>query len=172
MKRTIVKTLVLLFFLESAIAAQSVTDDEHSLRTFFAEYLDIYNRRFGHPDRSAQFRSELQSVVLLPLMQAPPSSAPRVVETADVLGRNFEGFVTQLEKKGVAELRWNSVELQMLSENKAIANNIGHGVDADGNVVYETVSVYLLYRQDGKWRIFLFSPYALDKRISLAGPGL
>ena len=139
----------------------------NGLHAFFDDYLSVYNRRFGHPERSAQFRKELGDLVRMPLLQVPPAGAPFAPESVEALGAGFERFVTMLEQRGVARLRWQQVQLNRLSENKVLANNVGHGVNEDGEVVYETVSLYLLYRDESGWRISLFNPYSLENRLSI-----
>ncbi|WP_152025259.1 hypothetical protein [Congregibacter litoralis] len=73
--------------------------------------------------------------------------------------KNFEAFVNMLDSKKVMRLEWQRVQLQILTPNKILANNVGHGLNAAGEVVYETVSLYLLVRDEGDWKIALFSPY-------------
>jgi hypothetical protein len=119
----------------------------------------VYNRRLGNPDRSEQFRRELSEMVLMPLMVAPPMAKPRVPNSMGAFTENFEGFVSMLETSGVTRLEWQRTQMQVLTKNKILANNVGHGVNAAGEIVYETVSLYLLFRSNGKWQIALFSPY-------------
>ncbi|MEM9302301.1 MAG: hypothetical protein AAGE01_09340 [Pseudomonadota bacterium] len=141
------------------------------LRAFFDDYLSVYNRRFGRPERSAQFREDLGKVVRMPVLQVPPQGAPFAPESVASLGANFERFVTMLEQRGVAKLEWEEVDIHPLTANKALANNVGRGVNEAGETVYETVSLYLLHRDDEGWRISLFSPYNVDNRL-LIGPEL
>ncbi len=140
---------------------------EQEAAAFFDNYLDVYNRRLGHPERSEQFRSEISAVVHLPVMQSPPTSLPFVTESADDFGRNFEAFLTGLEKKGVTRLIWDKTSFHLLSPRKLLANNIGHGIDENGNVLYETISLYLLVRDDNDWRISLFSPYLIENELQV-----
>ena len=156
------------------LACTSILADEPDSRlaeweasAFFNDYLDVYNRRFGHPERSEQFRSEISTLVNFPVMQSPPTGLPFVTESKEDFGRNFEGFLIGLEKKGVSQLVWKKTSFHALSPNKVLANNIGHGVDDDGNILYETVSLYLLVKGDDGWRISLFSPYLLDNDLQI-----
>ncbi|MEM9531446.1 MAG: hypothetical protein AAGA23_11035 [Pseudomonadota bacterium] len=135
---------------------------------FFDEYLSVYNRRFGKPERSEQFRREIGELVTFPLLQAPPVGQPRVPENLDAFARGFESFVSSLEKKSVQRLVWESVEFEILTPNKVLANNIGVGLTADGAVAYETVSLYLLYRTENGWKIVMFSPYDRNNTLQLS----
>ncbi|MFK7956874.1 MAG: hypothetical protein AB8B96_12345 [Lysobacterales bacterium] len=150
----------------SAVANQNALIEQEA-RAFFDRYLATYNNRFGHPDRSDQFRQQLGELVQIPLLQAPPMSAPLVPDSLDTFTRNFEGFVTMLEGKNVVKLEWQQVEIQVLTPNKVLANNIGFGFTADGEVAYETISLYLLYRNGDNWKIAMFSPYQMDNAIHL-----
>jgi hypothetical protein len=132
---------------------------EFEAKGFMDRYLAVYNRRFGHPERSEQFRRELGDLVLMPLLVAPPMTKPRVPTSLGNFTKNFEGFVSMLESKGVTRLEWQRTQLQVLTANKVLANNVGHGLNAAGEIVYKTVSLYLLFRDDGAWKIALFSPY-------------
>ena len=55
-----------------------------------------------------------------------------------------------------------------ITQHHEVANNIGRGVNADGETVYETVSLYLLHRDDEGWRISLFSPYSVGNTLRIA----
>jgi len=150
--------------LATCCAASADPPSAHELleleaKGFMDRYLAVYNRRFGHPERSEQFRRELGELVLTPLMVAPPMTKPRVPISLGAFTENFEGFVKMLESRGVTRLKWQRTQLQILTENKILANNVGHGLNAAGETVYETVSLYLLFRDEGSWKIALFSPY-------------
>ncbi|MEM7280876.1 MAG: hypothetical protein AAF438_04545 [Pseudomonadota bacterium] len=140
---------------------------EHEVSKFMNNYLGVYNRRFGHPDRSQQFRNELGKLVVMPFLMAPPMGKPQVPESLDVFTANFESFVTMLEGKQVVRLEWAQEEYKVLTPNKVLANNIGQGLTEDGEVAYETVSLYLLYREQDGWRIAMFSPYLVENTLSL-----
>ncbi|MEM9387146.1 MAG: hypothetical protein AAGA68_18940 [Pseudomonadota bacterium] len=141
--------------------------DDREIAAFFDGYLAVYNRSFGHPERRTQFREELSAKVLMPIMQSPPSRAPRVPDSIESFTQGFAAFVTRLEGKGVTRLEWVSREYQVLSVNKVLANNVGIGITADGEVAYETASLYLLHRTEGGWKIVMFSPYDHDKLFQL-----
>lgn len=133
---------------------------------FFDAYIGTYNRRFGNPDRDAAFRTEILEHLNVPLLQAPPNRSPIMVESADRVARNFASFVAQLEQKGVVRLQWQDKQLKVLSPTQVLASNVGHGVDAQGNLLYETVSIYLVYKIEGRWKIISFSPYQVDNAIA------
>lgn len=141
---------------------------EQEAAAFFDEYLQVYNRRFGHPEHSQQFRAEIGAVVTMPVLQSPPTSPPFMTDSDADFGRNFEGFLVNLEKKGVTQLIWNKTDFHVLSPTKLLANNIGHGIDDHGNVLYETISLYLLVRGDEGWRITLFSPYLIENELQIS----
>lgn len=133
---------------------------------FFDQYISTYNRRFGNPGGEAAFRAEIVEHLNIPLLQAPPNRSPMMVESAEQVGRNFAGFVAQLEQKGVERLQWQDKQLKVLSPTQVLASNVGHGVDGDGKVLYETVSIYLVYKINGRWKIISLSPYQVDNRIA------
>lgn len=137
---------------------------ELEAQAFMERYLNVYNRRFGHPERGEQFRKELGELVGMPLLVSPPTSTPRVPPSREAFTKSFEAFVRMLDTKQVARLEWERLNLQVLTRNKVLANNIGHGYNEAGELVYETVSLYLLYRDDseGEWKIVLFSPYDIE----------
>ncbi|MEO1245300.1 MAG: hypothetical protein AAFX56_06390 [Pseudomonadota bacterium] len=138
---------------------------EQEAATFFDNYLEVYNRRFGYPEKGQQFRSEINAVVNMPVLQSPPTSAPFVTDSREDFGRNFEGFLMSLEQKGVTQLVWYKTSFHILSPKKVLANNIGHGIDDDGKVIYETISLYLLVCGNDGWRISLFSPYLVENEL-------
>ncbi len=144
---------------------------ESELEQFFDDYLAVYNRRFNNPEGSDIFRQQITALVHDPLLLSPPASKPQAPESMAVFARSFEAFVTQLEQRGVQRLQWHNTQLRVLTPNKVLANNIGHGIDKDGNVAYETISLYLVYRTDDGWKIAMFSPYSLDNALDIAGNG-
>lgn len=164
---------ILSFCLFAAVpAAAEKSDDKAMIKKqaseFMASYLGVYNRRFGKPEASAQFRQELSDLVTKPFMQAPPIGQP-VVPELKTFTRNFETFLTRLEARGVTKLQWARTEYRVLSPNKVLVNNVGQGIKADGGIGYETISLYLLHRTDEGWRIALFSPYLPENAASIVG---
>ncbi len=161
--------LISVFYIPSIAGAEDDRDARTKVEVsnFMDEYLGVYNRRFGYPERSAQFREELGRLVTMPFLQSPPTTKPRVPETRAEFTKNFEGFLNMLEDKGVVRLVWAQKEFKVLTPNKVLVNNIGQGLSADNKVVYETVSLYLLYREDQGWRIAMFSPYSVENLIHL-----
>ncbi|MEM7704578.1 MAG: hypothetical protein AAF358_03445 [Pseudomonadota bacterium] len=141
---------------------------EREAVAFFDAYLGVYNRRFGRPELSETFRQELSEIVYFPVLQSPASGQPRVPASMEKFTRGFEGFVTMLERKGVHRLAWESQEFHQLSENKLLANNVGVGYSVEGEPVYHTASLYLVYQTDAGWKITLFSPYDVDKPLHLS----
>lgn len=139
---------------------------EAQVDQFFDQYISTYNRRFGNPGADAAFRAEILEHLNVPLLQAPPNRSPMMVESADRVARNFAGFVAQLEQKGVERLQWQEKQLRVLSPTQVLASNVGHGVDADGNILYETVSIYLVYKIEGRWKIISLSPYQMENKIA------
>ncbi len=160
-------TMLLLLISGTGCAAQDSRPVEAEVAQFFDKYIETYNRRFGKPEADAVFQREIAQYLNAPLMQAPPNRSPRVVESAEVAGRNFAGFVAQLESKGVQRLQWHEKQLWVLSPTQVLASNVGHGVNAEGDIVYETVSIYLVYKVEGAWKIVSLSPYQMENKISL-----
>ncbi len=148
-------------------AAQEPAGVEAEVDQFFDRYISTYNRRFGKPQTDAVFRQEIVEHLYTPLLQAPPTRSPRVIDSAEEVGRNFAGFVTMLERKGVQQLQWQEKQIRVLSPTQVLANNAARGINAAGKVVYETVSIYLVYKVEGRWKIISFSPYGIENRITL-----
>ncbi len=148
-------------------AAQDTLRVEAEVDQFFDQYIATYNRRFDNPQADALFQTEIVEHLYTPLLQAPPARPPRVLESAEAVGRNFAGFVAMLERKGVQRLQWQQKQLRVLSSTQVLANNAARGIDAAGNVVYETVSIYLVYKIEDRWKIISFSPYGIENRIAL-----
>ncbi|GAB4200303.1 MAG: hypothetical protein Tsb002_36390 [Wenzhouxiangellaceae bacterium] len=163
--------IILGFILSASLmrvgSAQQSLAFEEEVRQFFEQYLAVYNRRFDHPQDDTAFKEDMAGFLHGPLLQLPPTSPPRLMESAELAASNFAGFVALLEQKGVRRLYWHEMQLQVLTPTKVLANNIGHGVDAEGNVVYETISVYLLYKSEAGWRIVVFSPYQMANKFEL-----
>lgn len=137
---------------------------------FFHRYIGTYSARLGHPERREKFLGDLSALIHTPFIMAPPSSTPPFYPgDPETLGRVFDGFVQQLERKGAVRMAWQEINLEVLTENKILANNVGLALDADGEVVYRTLSLYLLSRIKGDWKIVLFSPYDFDNKLAL-GP--
>jgi len=166
-----IKVILISFILATTVPSFSGDSSKKSIdseaREFLDDYLSVYNRRFGHPELSKQFREDLQNFVHDSLLLSPPTTPPQILPSKEKFAQAFEGFVTGLEKKGVVRLQWDKVQVKQLAPNKILANNIGHGVTDKGEVVYETISIYLLYKVDGDWKIAMFSPYLLENAIDI-----
>ena len=159
--------LALMLGMAPLCSARDAIPVEAQVDQFFDQYISTYNRRFGNPGGEAAFRAEIVEYLNIPLLQAPPNRSPMMVESAERVGRNFAGFVAQLEQKGVERLQWQEKRLKVLSPTQVLASNVGHGVDADGNTVYETVSIYLVYKIEGRWKIISLSPYQVQNKVAL-----
>ena len=134
---------------------------------FFHTYLNTYNRRLGHPDKEKAFLDELAALINSPFIMAPPSANPPFYpESQEMFARVFGGFVKQLEQKGGVRMEWQEINLEVLTQNKILANNVGRALDAEGGVVYETVSLYLLHRSGSGWKIAVFSPYDFANKLT------
>ena len=164
--------LFLLTNIQGVFAQPNSQQDQRSeaskeVRVFFEAYLDTYNQRFGHPEKTAGFISSLSALIHDPFIMSPVNNPPFLLPTTADLTRGFDGFVKQLEAKGAVQLSWREVSLTQLSDHKMLANNTAVATNSDGDVVYETQSLYLLVRVDGHWNIALFSPYEPDRKISI-----
>ena len=163
----LIQTLLFLLLCPTCVDyAVAESSPESQATEFFEHYLDLYNQRFGHPERSDMFRSEMAKLMYEPLLQVPPKGKPIVHDSRDVFVRNLEAFVVQLEKLGVVELKYEQMQLHSLTENKLIANNIGYGFNEAGDIVYKTISIYLLYFTDNQWRLTLLHGYDTNKALS------
>lgn len=151
---------------DNSVSSDNTTEIKEAT-AFFDQYLDTYNQRFGHPERSTHFRESLKRLVTDTVMFSPPSGKPQAPPSKDEFAKGFETFVMNLEKKGVVKLQWEKVDINLLSPNKILANNVGIGVDAQGNVHYQTISLYLLVKIDEKWQIALFSPYLKEYALKI-----
>ncbi len=137
---------------------------------FFHTYLNTYNKRLGHPEREEAFLDELSALISKPFIMAPPSAnAPFYPESEEMFARAFGGFVKQLERKGGVRMEWQEINVEVLTQNKILANNIGRAFSAEGDVVYETISLYLLHRSDDGWKIAVFSPYDVGNKLAIQG---
>ena len=147
------------------INAQSISRSDspqtgiEEARVFFDHYLEAYNQRFGKPAQTAAFIESLSTLIHDPFIMLPVNNPPFLLPTRADLTRGFDGFVQQLEAKGAVKLTWQEVNLMPLSEHKILANNVGVATNSQGEVVYETLSLYVLVRVDGAWKIAVFSPY-------------
>lgn len=159
--------LVLLVFTSTSAAGEF--DDaavEREVTDFFTEYLQSYNRYFADPENDPELRV-ITEHFQMPLMQAPPVGQPFVPESREQFAAGLKGFINNLSDKGVESLQYKEVQIHILTPTKVVASNIGHGIGQDGDVVYETVSLYLLHRSKVGWKIALISPYAIERALNL-----
>jgi len=168
---TTITCMALLMFVQGGgaqqISQQPASVASHEVRAFFDAYLDTYNQRFGHPEQRAEFIASLSALLHEPFIMSPVNNPPFLLPTTADLTRGFDGFVQQLEAKGAVRLSWQEVNLTPLSEHKFLANNVGVATNSQGEVVYKTLSLYLVVRVDDQWKIALFSPYEMDRKISV-----
>ncbi len=174
MKSFKIMTLTMTLFLSHNVTAAEIEKQPEFTHAelkaqaaqFFQIYLNTYNKRFNHPEKANDFINELSQLINEPFIMSPPKGKPFYPQTPELMTRAFDGFVQNLEQKGVTELIWKEVNFHVLTQNKILANNVGHGIDKDGKVVYETVSVYLINRDNNQWKISVFSPYTINNKLS------
>lgn len=162
--------LALLSFTQLHAATQEKQSDETikaEVSVFFDAYLDTYNQRFGYPEKAEVFVESLSKLIHTPFVMAPPSGQVFYPNTPDLLTRSFDGFVQQLEKKGVAQLVWASESYTVLTNQKVLVNNKALGLDEKGNTVYKTQSIYLAVKSEKGWQIALFNPYDIDRNLDV-----
>jgi hypothetical protein len=169
--KTLAATLIVVVLLAAlpTSAAQDAADVEGEVRDMLERYLAVYNRRFSDAASETEFKSDIVGFLRMPLVMFPPTGAPSVIASPDEAARNFAGFTSMLKSKGVIQLRWHDRQLQVLTPTKVLVNNLGHGVDEEGNLVYETVSVYLLFKSSAGWQIQTLSPYFVENRFEIEG---
>ncbi|MEM7691619.1 MAG: hypothetical protein AAF194_04135 [Pseudomonadota bacterium] len=164
--RTVICIVLVYFFQASAIAAAGDSEKAQAqVLQMFNDYLAVYNARFGNSAADMAFKENIVGYLHTPLVMFPPAGEPRVVTTQEQAANNFAAFTSMLEKRGVEKLQWHTLEVEILSPTKAIANNTGRGVDAKGKVVYETVSVYLVFKGKDGWKIQTLSPYLVENTL-------
>lgn len=148
----------------------SQVEIKQQARDFFHDYINSYNRRFKHPAKKEAFINDLSALVNMPFMMSPSNSTtlPRIFNTLDEFSPFFERFVQNLESKGAVSLQWQEINLHVLSENRILANNVGLALNAEGEKVYETISLYLIQRINNQWKIVLFSPYDFANRLQFS----
>lgn len=174
MKSFKILALTLTIFLSHSITAAEIEEQPKYTHTelkaqagkFFQTYINTYNKRFGHPEKANDFIDELSQLINQPFIMSPPQGKPFYPQDPELMKRAFNGFVQNLENKGATKLVWKEISFHVLTQNKMLANNVGHAVDENGNVVYETVSVYLINRVNNQWKISLFSPYTMSNKLS------
>ena len=164
--------VMFLMFVPGLVAQTSIDPNPPSTataeaRVFFDRYLETYNQRFGKPQQTAAFIGALKELIHDPFIMSPVNNPPFQLPTTADLTRGFDGFVRQLEAKGAVKLSWQEVNLTPLSDNKILANNAAVATNTEGEVVYETLSLYLLVRVNGAWKIALFSPYDPNHKVSV-----
>lgn len=170
------KSMQLLFLpliLAMAIGASPVHAEDDStqiideVRSMFGQYMAVYNRRFNNAIDDAGYKNEIAEYLYAPLLMFPPTSKPAVLDTPEAAAENFAGFTAMLMRKGVTRLKWHDMQLQVLSPTKVLANNVGRGTDIDGNIVYETVSVYIVFKSENGWKIQTLNPYLVENKIDI-----
>lgn len=140
---------------------------EQQAAVFFEHYIGLYNQRIGHPEQSEAFRYEMARLIHEPMLNSPFKGKPPMSVSSDGFAGNLESFVTVLEELGVTRLQYEQIQVHVLTPNKIIANNIGHGINEAGEILYETISVYFLYRADDQWQIAMLNAYDIDNALNL-----
>lgn len=160
----------LLGFSHLHAATQEKQSDEAikaEVSVFFGAYLDTYNQRFGYPERAKTFIESLSQLIHTPFVMAPPNGKVFYPDSPELLTRSFDGFVQQLEKKGVVKLVWETESYVVLTDKKVLVNNKGLGLNGNGETVYETQSIYLAVKSEKGWKIALFNPYDIDRNLDV-----
>lgn len=169
MKNIILAALLILAGSPIIALADNINTTEQKIqgKQLFDSYLQVYNERLNNPDGSEKFLEDLAGKLHQPFLIAPQVSAPRSPATDDEFSNSFESFITFLNKKGATKLHWKEINLYPLNEKKTLANNVAYATDKDGKIVYETISVYLLYKSDAGWKIAMFSPYDIANKLEI-----
>lgn len=164
------KLLMLPMILTLSIGAAHASASDNSgqvlkeVHAMFDAYMEVYNRRFTNVIDDEGYQTEIAQYLYAPLLMFPPTNKPAVMDTPEAAAKNFAGFTAMLMRKGVTRLKWHDMQLRVLSPTKVLANNVGRGSDVDGNLVYETVSVYVVYKSDDGWKIQTLNPYLVENK--------
>lgn len=156
----VLRTLLLSMVCTIAAASPNTNDSlEDQALDFFEQYIGLYNHRLGHPERSDWFQTEMAKLIHAPILNVPLNGAPRATATSSEYASNLDTFIAQLESRGVSRLQYLNIQVHALTPNKVIANNLAHGFNNAGDVLFETISIYLLYQNGEQWQIAMLNAY-------------
>lgn len=155
------KTLLIILICSHLIAHKTLATEHHSasdvkltqqklkkqsyseVKLFFDDYLKYYNAIIENPNNQDALVASAENYHS-PAIQIIPNIPLRMVHEKQKLMNGSRAFLLSLKEKGVTTIEWENIQIKMLSENSAIASNIGVRYLSDGKIHNKAAATYLL----------------------------
>ncbi len=127
---------------------------------FFDDYLQYFNDYVTDTSNTSSLKTIAESYHL-PTFQMTPGVPLKLVSSIEDLVKGVRGFLNQFIVEGVSSIKWEKLDIQMLTEKMAYVYTIvGHYKD-NGDVFNKVGADYFVFKTDGVWKIatlILYSP--------------
>ncbi len=148
-----IKALFALCFMLSSSysAAEQYALEKREIDQLFDNYMAKYNRfiNVGEYDNSIELYHDQVMLVT--------GSNGQSVASSEQMDKNVIGFLSRLKQQGVASVRWESSEIDLLGAQVALVKNVAIRFTEEETVFNRVGATYLVQKGESGWRIAAFS---------------
>lgn len=87
--------------------------------------------------------------------------------SAEAMDKGVASFLTNLKNKGVVKVNWETVEIQLLADNIALASNVAVRYLDNGDIYNKVGATYFLNKSPSGWKISAFAVHTPENSIKL-----
>lgn len=151
-----------LMFTTSSIAdsKQISTTDEQQIKALYANYMQRYNHYLTHSTLPLEQKLYSNQVMTL------NGKGQNVVST-EQFNKQVVFFLDGLKKAGVTKVKWQDINITMLSNSVALVSNIAVRYKADDEVHNRVGATYLINKTGKNWLISAFTVHQAENVISV-----
>jgi hypothetical protein len=134
---------------------------KQEISQLFKGYMSKYNR-FIKTDKLKTSPSLYDEQVMLITTQGTSNAL-----SAEAMDKGVAAFLTNLKNKGVVKVNWETVEIQLLADNIALASNVAVRYLDNGDIYNKVGATYFLNKSSTGWKISAFAVHAPENSIKL-----
>ncbi len=139
-------------FINNAQANTGKMSQNQEIITFFDDYMQHYNDYIKDADNTnalKQMATTYHKSAFQVISGVPISPLDNLNELAKGSGRFLDSLVAQ----GVAYIKWQKINIELLTDVTAYASNVGVRYKKDGTVFNRAAADYLLIKTQAGWKI-------------------
>ncbi len=144
---------LLLFSQVHAVQAEP-SQQQTEVAAFFDQYLKNFNDYISKPNNQ-QAITAATADIHMPAIMFPGNGKLALMEDAALVGAGTQAFLDRLISQQVTQIKWQKVDIRILNDHTALANNKAMLLTADHRVLQTLSSTYVLYKAADGWQIVL-----------------
>jgi uncharacterized protein YeeX (DUF496 family) len=150
------------FFVNDAQANKGQVSLNQEIITFFDNYMQHYNdyiKDTSNTDALKQMAATYHKSAFQVISGVPISP----LDNPDELAKGAQRFLDSLVAQGVAKIKWQKVNIELLTDVSAYASNVGVRYKKDGQIFNKAAADYLLVKTAQGWKIAVLVLRSIDE---------